>query len=204
MQNGNILFIRHAEYLKPVPGAYYGQSDLPLTPAGEAQARCLPELIARLGLNIGRAISSDLMRARRTAELALPGVDIEFDAGLRETSFGAWEGLKYADVCGLPEFAEYASGGAPPGGEAAAAVERRVAAALERMLRDCADGDVAIVAHAGPIRLMLAQLLGLPPGDNWRFKVDMASLSVVTLTEGYAYISALNAGPWLLGQSTAT
>lgn len=199
MRDRNILLIRHAEFVKPTPGAYYGQTDLPLTPAGEADARRLPGLIARLGLSIGRAYASDLERARRTAELALPGVLVTPLEALRETSFGAWEGLSYLDVCELPEFKAYAAGGAPPGGEDAAAVERRVAAALDGILRDESEGDLAIVAHAGPIRLMLARLIGLPHGDNWRFKVDMASLSVVTLTQGYAYLSALNVGPWLAG-----
>ncbi len=197
MRNGNILLIRHAEYFKPAPGAYYGQTDLPLTEAGEVQAHRLSELIPRLGLKICRVYSSDLERARHTAELALPEIAVESIAGLRETSFGEWEGLRYADVCNLPEFKAYAAGGAPPGGEDTSAVERRVMAALDGIMRDCDDCDVAIVAHAGPIRLMIARLLGLTAADNWRFKVDMASLSVVTLTEGYAYLSALNVGPWL-------
>ncbi|MGN0743498.1 MAG: histidine phosphatase family protein, partial [Candidatus Fimadaptatus sp.] len=48
MQNGKLILIRHTDFTKPVPGAYYGQTDLDLTPAGEQQARALAPLLARL------------------------------------------------------------------------------------------------------------------------------------------------------------
>lgn len=197
MENYNILFIRHADYFKPTPGAYYGQTDLPLTSDGEARARELKGLIDRMGLKIERVYSSDLARARRTAELALPGKRMEQLTGLRETSFGEWEGMRYADVHNLPEFGAFAAGGAAPGGESSQEVESRVAAALDGILRVKPEGDIAIVAHAGPIRLMLALLIGLNGAENWRFRVDMASVSTVTLTDGYAYLSALNIRPGL-------
>lgn len=202
MKNGTIVLIRHAAYLKPVPGAYYGQSDLPLTQAGEAQAIRLAALIKRMGFDIKRAYCSDLMRARRTAELALPDIPAQTTPKLREASFGAWEGKLYREVRNEPAFEAFANGGAPLGGEAADAVAARVLAELARIVEAAPDGDMAIVAHAGPIRLIIARLLGLPAEANWRFKVDMASISAVTLTEGYAYLSALNIAPALFDNAT--
>ena len=84
MQNGKLVLIRHAEFVKPVPGAYYGQSDLPLTEQGEAQARSLSRRLKAIAPDISRIECSDLKRAVRTAELALPACQPELNHSLRE------------------------------------------------------------------------------------------------------------------------
>ena len=111
MQNGKLVLIRHAEFVKPVPGAYYGQSDLPLTEQGEAQARSLSRRLKAIAPDISRVECSDLKRAVRTAELALPVCQPELNHSLREISFGKWEGRTYAQIKDEPEFSQYAGGG---------------------------------------------------------------------------------------------
>ena len=197
MQNGKLILIRHAEVVKPVPGAYYGQSDLPLTEQGEAQARGLGALLKAIAPDISRVACSDLKRAVRTAELALPDCTIELNPALREISFGKWEGRTYAQIKDEPEFKQYADGSPAPGGEGTADFAARVIRAAEALLSQC-EGTCAIVAHAGPIRHIIAHMLGLAPDDNWRFGVDIASAGVVTVSDGYAYLSALNLRPELL------
>lgn len=191
MKNGKLILLRHAEFAKPVPGAYYGQSDLPLTEHGEAQARALAGLIARIEPGIYRVYSSDMIRTRRTAELALPGAAVIEDAALREMSFGEWEGLGFKDISGRAGYDAFARGEGAPGGESEAAFAARVCAAVDGIMSEN-EGNVAVVAHAGVIRHAAAHLLGLEAAQNWRFKVDMASLSVITVADGYAYLSALN------------
>ena len=191
MKNGKLILLRHAEFVKPIPGAYYGQSNLPLTEHGEAQARALAWLIARIEPSISRVYSSDLVRARRTAELALPGADIIDNAALREMSFGEWEGFSFKDISGRAGYDAFARGEGAPGGESEAAFADRVCAAMDGIMRE-SEGNVSVVAHAGVIRHAAAHLIGLEAAQNWRFKVDMASLSVITVADGYAYLSALN------------
>ena len=191
MHNGKVILIRHADFTKPVPGAYYGQTDLDLTPAGEQQARALAPLLARLAPDIGRVYASDLSRARHTAALALPQLTAQPLPALREMSFGAWEGRRYAEIKDEPGFAAFAGGGAAPGGESEADFARRVTQATDALLAQ-SEGTVALVAHVGPIRHIVAHLLGLEPAQSWRFYVDTASLSIITVADGYAYLSALN------------
>lgn len=200
MQNGKLVLIRHAEFVKPVPGAYYGQSDLPLTEQGEAQARSLSRWLKAIAPDISRIECSDLKRAVRTAELALPVCQPELNHSLREISFGKWEGRTYAQIKDEPEFSQYAGGGPAPGGESAADFAARVIKAADDFLSQC-EGTCAIVAHAGPIRHIIAHMLGLAPDANWRFMVDTASVSVVTVSYGYAYLSALNLRPELFNMT---
>ncbi len=77
--------MRHGETLWNREGRLLGWTDLPLTEEGEAQARRLQGLLPALP-----ALSSDLRRARRTAELA--GFSPSLAPELREIHFGALEG----------------------------------------------------------------------------------------------------------------
>ncbi|WP_458077211.1 histidine phosphatase family protein [Streptomyces sp. EMB26] len=92
---GDLLLARHGETEWSRSGRHTGGTDLPLTPAGEAQARSLAPLLA--GRAFALVLSSPLARARRTAELAgLAGAEPEPD--LREWDYGAYEGVTTADI----------------------------------------------------------------------------------------------------------
>ena len=105
------------------------------------------------------------------------------NAALGEIDFGTWAGQTYADVVAADPAARAwftdPSTGAPPGGESIAVAAERVL----RVMRALAHGDgerVAIVGHAGSLRLALAQALGMPLSSYWRLRLDCAGLSVVT------------------------
>ena len=94
--------------------------------------------------------------------------------------------MGWADVCGVVAADPTArawfidpSTRAPPGGESlAVAAERGL-----RVMHALAHGDVervAIVGHAGSLRLALAQAICMPLSSYWRLRLDCASLSVVT------------------------
>ena len=81
--------------------------------------------------------------------------------------------------------------GAPPGGESLAAAAERVL----RVMRALAHGDgerVAIVGHAGSLRLALARALGMELSSYWRLRLDCASLSVLTWAADGLVLERLN------------
>ena len=51
-------------------------------------------------LHVDRAVSSDLSRARETAEIVIGSraIPLELDADWREMRFGAWEGLAWPEI----------------------------------------------------------------------------------------------------------
>ena len=181
------LLVRHGQ--TEAQGRYLGHADVPLSPLGHTQALRLAERLAREPL--GAAFASDLCRASDTLAtvLALQPAPVTpaLSTDLREVSFGAWEGRTYAEVSGDPGTAAALAGTVPfPGGESlddlAARVQRFYVHLQERAASGARhDGDAAtvIVAHGGPLRLLLCLALGLPPAEHWRFQVDLASLSEV-------------------------
>ena len=149
--------MRHGETLWNREGRLLGWTDLPLTPEGEAQARALKGLLPPLP-----AHSSDLVRARRTAELA--GFRPEATRALREIHFGAlegapWEALEPAYKEALLRF----QGFHPPGGESLEDFQERVFRFLEGL-----KAPALLFTHGGVVRAAL-RALGedglVPPGS---------------------------------------
>ena len=149
--------MRHGETLWNREGRLLGWTDLPLTPEGEAQARALKGLLPSLP-----AYSSDLVRARRTAELA--GFRPEATRALREIHFGAlegapWEALEPAYKEALLRF----QGFHPPGGESLDDFQERVFRFLEGL-----KAPALLFTHGGVVRAAL-RALGedglVPPGS---------------------------------------
>jgi probable phosphoglycerate mutase len=93
-----ILAVRHGETAWNADTRLQGQTDISLNATGQEQARRLAEALA--GEDIDAIIASDLVRARDTAQAVADrqGMTLATDAGLRERSFGIFEGHTYAEV----------------------------------------------------------------------------------------------------------
>ena len=145
----NLLVIRHAESVWNLDGRWQGQADPPLSPAGAAQARAA----AATTDDIGCIVSSDLERARGTAEIIAEAVDagpVIFDSGWRERTVGLWQGLT-TDQIERDYPGALAAGDYPPGWEDDESLLDRVFAAMQRAAARVATGDVLVVSHAGVI-----------------------------------------------------
>ncbi|MDI3280540.1 MAG: alpha-ribazole phosphatase [Bacillota bacterium] len=179
-----LVLVRHGETAWNKAGRIQGQRDVPLSEEGLRQAALLGQRLS--GAPLAAVYSSDLARARRTAEeiAARRALAVEVVPALREMSYGRWEGLTLREVEERfpEELARYRQDGLHTvltGGESALQMRERVLAAVEEILRRRAGQVVAVVSHTGPIKMILAQALGLDPAQRWRLAVDNASLSVV-------------------------
>src|ERR1700731_3921057 len=163
---------RHGQTPMSVQKRYAGRTDVPLTEVGVQQAAAAAKRLASAGLGV--IVTSPLLRAVQTAQAvaAVTGVPVVTDDGFRETDFGAWEGLTFADVrerwpaevtawLADPE-------GAPPGGESFTDVSARVTAALDRVLATQAGQTVLIVSHVTPIKMLIAAALLAPASALYR------------------------------------
>jgi alpha-ribazole phosphatase len=167
----DILFIRHAE--TDMAGTFCGHSDPDLNARGHKQTA---ELIDRLrSANIGNVYTSDLRRARTTAEAIAGAFGIECRArrDLREINFGEWEGLNWKEI----EFRDGAYAGRwmtehpllpAPEGEAFRDFERRVLDEVAFLSAKAAVQDIAVVTHAGVLRTVLCCLHKCSEEDAWR------------------------------------
>ncbi len=166
-QARRLLLLRHGQSVWNADGRWQGRADVELSALGEAQAR---EAAGRLAAgDFNRLVSSNLQRARRTAEIlgeAL-GLAVEIDPELREIDVGEWQGLTRAEIRARAPgaLADWSEGRteSTPGGELRADLTERARLALLRAAAASAPGDrVLLVSHGALIR-NLDRHLGLKP-----------------------------------------
>ncbi|MFI5679523.1 bifunctional RNase H/acid phosphatase [Streptomyces cellulosae] len=176
-----------------------GGSDPSLSDVGREQAERAGEALARRG-TIQGIVASPLARTRETAGIvaARLGLDVTIDDGLRETDFGAWEGLTFAEVRERhPEDLTtwLADPNAEPtgGGESFVATATRIAATRDKLVAAHAGRTVLLVTHVTPIKTFVRLALGAPPESLFRMELSAASLSVVAYyADGNASVRLLN------------
>ena len=191
------LLLRHGQTPMSVQKRYAGLSDVPLTEVGVQQAAAAGKRLASAGL--AAIVTSPLARAVRTAEevAAATGAPVQADDGFRETDFGAWDGLTFAEVRERwpAELTAWLADPAvaPPGGESFAAVSTRVEGALRRVLAGYQGQTVLIVSHVTPIKTLVAAALLAPPPALYRMHLDVAALCQVDwYADGPAVLRSFN------------
>ncbi|GAA5006672.1 bifunctional RNase H/acid phosphatase [Streptomyces hyderabadensis] len=176
-----------------------GGTDPSLSPVGREQAERVAESLARRG-TIEAVVASPLARTRETAGIvaARLGLEVTVEEGLRETDFGAWEGLTFGEVRErYPADLEawLASPDAEPtgGGESFAATGARIAATRDKLVAAYAGRTVLLVSHVTPIKTFLRLALGAPPESLFRMELSAASLSAVAYyADGGASVRLFN------------
>jgi broad specificity phosphatase PhoE len=159
-----LLLVRHGETDWNRDGRWQGGSDTRLNDLGRAQARALAE---QLDGSVDVVYSSDLARARETAEIvaAKLGLEIRIDPRLRERGFGSWEGLTTGEI--EERFADSHQrwiAGEGAGADDAETFEdfsTRVNDFLADVLRLHPGEEVLVISHGGSIRVIHALAAGV-------------------------------------------
>jgi probable phosphoglycerate mutase len=192
------LLLRHGQTPLSADKRFAGTGDIELTETGVRQAKLAGErLAARGGVDV--IVTSPLKRARQTAEevAAATGAPVVTDDDLRETDFGAWEGLTFAEAQQRwpDDVAAWLAdpAAAPTGGESFAAVDVRVKAARGRLLAEHARQTVLVVSHVTPIKTLLTAALLAPPAAMYRMHLDVGAISEIHwYADGPAVVRSLN------------
>jgi probable phosphoglycerate mutase len=173
------------------------KTDAPLTDTGVRQAVAAAKRLASAGIDA--IVASPLQRTVRTAEevAAVTGVPVLTDEGFRETDFGAWDGLTFAEVRERwpSELTTWLADPsvAPPDGESFDQVSERVTAALHRILAERAHQTVLVVSHVTPIKTLVAAALLAPPAALYRMHLDVAALCEIDwYADGPAVLRSFN------------
>ncbi|MFE9378461.1 bifunctional RNase H/acid phosphatase [Streptomyces sp. NPDC006855] len=196
-----LLLLRHGETALTPEKRFSGSggTDPELSAAGRGQAERAAEHFAALG-TVQEIVSSPLRRCRETAAVvaARLRLGVRIDEGLRETDFGAWEGLTFAEV--RERYADdltawLASPDTAPtgGGESFSEVADRVAATRDRLVARSTGRTVLLVTHVTPIKTFVRLALGAPPEALFRMELSAASVSEVAYyADGNASVRLLN------------
>ncbi|MEU8571020.1 histidine phosphatase family protein [Streptomyces pathocidini] len=178
-----ILLARHGQTEWSLSGRHTGRTDIPLLDEGRRGAKLLGERLHRApfdGLADVEVRTSPLVRASETCELAGFGDRARPWDALMEWDYGAYEGLKQAEIQGRrPGWFIWRDG--VPEGESLDQLARRADAVVE--WARSADRDVLVFAHGHILRALGARWLGHDVSYGARIKLDPTSLSIL----GWAY-----------------
>lgn len=181
-----LVLLRHGETQWSASGQHTGRTDLPLTLAGEEQARTAGRALG--GIAFATVFASPLERARRTA--ALVGYpDAVVDPDLAEWDYGPVDGRTSADVSALvghdfqifddgvrvlPPDTEHGGGRTGELLEDVAARARRFVERADATLQ--AGGNVLAVAHGHLLRVLATAWLGIDPRFGSRLELGTAAI----------------------------
>jgi probable phosphoglycerate mutase len=127
---------------------------------------------------------------KRTVATAKPfcdlmGIDMQLRDGLREGSYGEWEGKskEFAQENYTENYIDWLTEpawNAPKGGETAVEIANRSMPVIAEIQEKHPQGNVLVVSHKATIRIMLCSLLGIDLGRyRYRINILVASVSMV-------------------------
>ena len=183
-----IYLIRHTSP-DVAPGVCYGQSDVALAASFEEEWQ---QLHAKLPASFDRVYTSPLQRCAQLARrLSTP--QLVEDTRLIELHFGDWEMRAWDDIppeetaSWMDDFVTIDC----PRGESYQALAARVQDFWEQLLQEDV-ATVAVVAHGGPIRVMLAAALSLPLEHAFRLTISYGSVSLASQYESMVTVGFVN------------
>jgi broad specificity phosphatase PhoE len=170
-----IYLARHGETAWTLTGQHTGLTDLPLTEAGERNARRLAERLK--GITFAKVFTSPLQRAVRTCELAGFGAVAEVDGDLVEWNYGEYEGRRGDEIrAERPDWQLFRDG--CPGGESPQQVADRADRVADRVRK--VGGDVLLFSSGHFIRVLAARWIGIElPVHARSLMLSTASLSAL-------------------------
>ncbi|MEX5632180.1 bifunctional RNase H/acid phosphatase [Parafrankia sp. FMc2] len=187
------VLLRHGQTPMSVEKRFSGNVEAALTDTGLNQAAAAADRLRDEPFDA--VISSPLKRARQTADAL--GRDYLIDEDLRETDFGAWEGLTFGEVRERfpDELNAWLADPAvpPPGGESLLGTVARVTAARDRIMARYPAGRVLVVSHVTPIKALTQLALAAEPAVLYRLHLDLVSITTVDwYSDGPAVLRGFN------------
>lgn len=180
----SVDLMRHGE---PVGGTQFrGSKDDPLSELGWEQMNQSIELVS--GWN--QIITSPLLRCKEFAhsvsnkiELSAP---LSIHNDLQEIHFGDWEGLTAPEVDqrypgAVEKFWTRPTSYEVPNGETIKKFQTRILQCWNQIIESTDTSHLLLVCHGGTIRIILAEVLGIPLDNMWRIQVPYASISRVNI-----------------------
>ncbi|MDP8262087.1 MAG: alpha-ribazole phosphatase [Candidatus Ancaeobacter aquaticus] len=192
-----LYLVRHGETVGTVIKKYHGITDVNLDKKGVAQVKRLAKKLDKI--DFSAAYSSNLKRCVHTAKIILKNkkTTLKTTRGLREIDFGRWEGMTFEEMQSndgflfdkwfrdLPNFTM-------PGGESTKSMQKRITQEMERITKRHKNGNILVVSHGGPIRVVLCNVLNVSMQDFWHMSIDTASLSIIEKVDGFSMVKQMN------------
>ena len=140
-----------------------------------------------------------MKRAVETAEILAEKFKLSVieERGLRETSFGDWEGRFLSDLAkenpkGFENFFTKPDKVQPPNGETFLQSQARIMNALDEIISDNEDKNIIVVSHGAAIRLIICAALFIPIRKMWAIGQYNMALNILIFADGNFSVELLN------------
>jgi probable phosphoglycerate mutase len=182
-----VVAVRHGETVWNAEMRMQGQLDTALSARGRWQAGRAAASLA--GEGIEAIFASDLVRAFDTAQplAARLGLPITTDKGLRERSFGVFQGHLYAEIdlrwpAEAARWRHHDPDFGPEGGETLREFSARAVAACTRIAAANAGRTIAIVTHGGVLDCLYRAAAGIDIGAPRSWELGNAAINRLLYT----------------------
>ncbi len=195
--NTKIYLVRHGETEWNSTNRFQGSTDVPLSQHGIEQAKKVANKLKNY--NIEAIASSDLSRALDTAkELAnIINVDIQLNPGLRELSFGEWEGLTAEEILKLygenyTTWRTTPTKAVLPVEGSLEAASKRGLKALNEVVNNNLGKTIAVFAHASIIKSTILAAIDADLDLYNKFWLGNTAISILEYRDDKYILSMLN------------
>jgi alpha-ribazole phosphatase len=194
-----LFLIRHGDTVdEETKKVYKGSIDIPLSNKGIARMEKVAAFLSRYTLDI--LYTSTLSRSTESARIiGKPhNLGVNRESAFNELGFGRWEGLSFSEIkVGYPElFPLWLKNPVfytPPGGERLLDAQERIMTGLYRIIETERGRNVAIVCHAGTLKIIISTLLALDLSGMYRLAQDYGCVDIIDIYEdNNALIKLLN------------
>jgi len=195
-QTTTVWLVRHG-VPDDVDGRCYGRFDPPLSAEGIRQAKTVATGLAKE--SISHIYSSSLRRALDTARIVAEphGLTVQTMDELAEIDFGQFDGLTYEEIekrspdvfrlwMTRPTEIQF------PNGESFREMSLRVTSSFDRLLSRHRNQSIAVVAHAGVIRIILCRALSIPQKEVFRLAQRYGAINRITWSEHGPVVELMN------------
>ena len=194
-----LLLIRHGNTLdEETQKVYKGRIDIPLSRTGVVRMEKAAAFLT--AFTIDRVFTSTLSRSVESGRIVAGSqrLEIEIDSAFDEVSFGVWEGLTFDEIreryprehaMWIEDPGTYP----PPEGESFETARRRSMPRLTEIIEECKGQTVAVVAHAGIMRIMIFSLLNMRLSRLFRIGQDYGAINIIDFwDDGNLAVDLLN------------
>ncbi len=189
--------IRHGEPVHAIRGRCYGALDIELSAEGRDQMERIAAHLKAEPMDV--IYTSPKLRALESARILASCQQCGWreEPGLQEIDFGDFEGLTYDEIAARDpalyrRWMESPSEVQFPNGESFIDVQKRVLRTFDAIRETHQGQTVALVTHAGVIRVLIAWALQMPDAYLFRLAQDYAASSLLTLIDGVPVVQLLN------------
>ena len=177
-----IFLVRHGQTDANLNHVVQGQSDTPLNENGIRQAKDVASKLKNVNAEV--VISSDLKRARQTAEIISRtcGLPLILDERLREMKLGLWEGKTFEDVMKDPAaviWSEKPSQWKINGSETLEEVQKRMVAAISEFSKRYE--TFIVVSHGIAISTFVIFVKKLSLDSMWNYLPDNTAVMEIEM-----------------------